>query len=182
MILTNGDGSVVGELPRTAEDVLARAEEHARDHYLAKRSYFPIAVREEIEAAGFQVSDSELATAMEKLDAVRSGTRAESIRIRVALDNGGNRRTVPHAKGNAMSSKPLTAHRFFEADASTRMPMPALGMTGWLAWTSTSDSFCLSWSCSCIRTALSSGAVSTTAERCGPARSWLECPPDTARR
>ena len=116
MILTNGDGSVVGELPRTAEDVLAQAEEHARDHYLAKRSYFPIAVREEIEAAGFQVSDSELATAMEKLDAVRSGARAESIRIRVALDNGGNRRTVPHAKGNAMSSKPLTAHRFFEAE------------------------------------------------------------------
>ena len=143
VILTDGKGSPVGELVRSAEDILARAEDHAREHRMAKRSYFPVAVREAIEAAGYQVSAAELTAAMVKLDAVRSGAQMETVPIRVTSNNAGGYHTAPHAKDNDMSSKPLAASAFSRRSVRTQIPMPAIGTTGWLAWTITSDSFCL---------------------------------------
>src|SRR2546421_12495323 len=103
--LVNGDGGSLGELPSTAEDILSRAEQHARAHHLAKRSYFPVAVREEIEAAGYQVGDDELEAAMAALDAVRRGERVERVHIRVRPGASGSH-TTPGLKGGDMPDKP----------------------------------------------------------------------------
>ena len=116
VILTDGHGSSVGELARTAEDILARAEDYAREHHLAKRLQFPVAVREAIEAAGYLVSDTELAAAMTKLDAVRGGAHIENVMIRVTAGHADGHHLPPHGKGKEMSSKPMTLHRFFEAE------------------------------------------------------------------
>jgi AAA+ superfamily predicted ATPase len=118
VILMAGDGSTLGELPRAAEDILARAEEHARAHHLAKRSYFPIAIRQEIEAAGYHVADTELTAAMAKLDAVRRGEQVEGVPVRVTHGVPGGRPAAPNMKGGDMADKPPAGHRFFEAERS----------------------------------------------------------------
>src|SRR4051794_36581533 len=114
--LTNGDGGVLGELPSAAEDVLARAEQHARAHHLSKRSYFPVAVRQEIEAAGYRVADKELDAAMAQLDALRRGERVEHVRIRVTPAVPRSRPTPPGTQGDDMASTPPLSHRFFESE------------------------------------------------------------------
>lgn len=116
VILTDATGRAVDELARTAEEILAQAEDHAREHNLPKRSHFPIAIRDAIESAGHHVSDAELTATMARLDALRSGAGIESVRVRVAPGVSGRRYEAPHAKENDMSGKPLVAHRFFEAE------------------------------------------------------------------
>ncbi|MEO2089241.1 MAG: ATP-binding protein [Gemmataceae bacterium] len=115
VILTDG-GQVVAHLPRSAEEVLDVAERHAREHNLAKRSYFPVAVRGEVEAAGFEVTDADLQSAMKQFDAVRRGDRVETIPIR-ATAAGGSGTT----RGKGMAAKPaggFAGSRFFETELS----------------------------------------------------------------
>lgn len=77
------DGATLHKMLGTAEELLLQAEAHAREHNLAKRAYFPVAIREAIEEAGYQVADGELHSALERLDAVRRGQRIEIVPIRV---------------------------------------------------------------------------------------------------
>jgi AAA+ superfamily predicted ATPase len=114
--LLDGDGSQLAELRGTAEELLLRAEQHARTNHLAKVSYFPIAVRQEIEEAGYLVTDHELAEAMKKLDSVR---RAENIdRVGVHVSQGAQRaRGASSAqKDGNMQGKPMVSPKFFEAE------------------------------------------------------------------
>jgi len=116
VILTNVTGGELSELPRCAEDILVQAENHARTHNLAKRSCFHTAFRQEIEAAGFRVADSELGALMGNLEAVRRGDNIESISVRVTEGPPGNRRPAPASMENDMSTKaPLNA-KFFETE------------------------------------------------------------------
>lgn len=116
VILTNVTGGALSELPRCAEDILAHAENHARTHNLAKRSYFHIAFRQEIEAAGFRVADSELGSLMENLEAVRLGDNIESVSVRVTEAPLGNRRPAPASMERDMSTKPTLNAKFFETE------------------------------------------------------------------
>jgi len=116
VILMNGDGSALGELPGSAEDILARAEEHARTHHLAKRLYFPIAVRQEIEAAGYHVAEAELTAAVAKLDAARCGGGAAKVPVQVTLSVPGGSPTTLNPKEREMSGKPMLNHRFLEVE------------------------------------------------------------------
>jgi AAA+ superfamily predicted ATPase len=118
VILTNRDGRHVGELVETAEDLLARAEDHALQHHLAKRSYFPLAIRDAIESAGYRVSEAELALTMKKLHAVRCGAQMESVTVGVTPGDLEDYRKATHSKEEEryMSTKLIAPHRFFEAE------------------------------------------------------------------
>ena len=100
VVLTDG-GQVAAHLPRSAEEVLDAAERHAREHNLAKRSYVPVAVREEVEAAGFTVTDADLQLAMKQFDAVRRGDRIETIPVRATAAGGPGT-----LRGKGMAAKP----------------------------------------------------------------------------
>lgn len=116
LVVVTDAGQVAAHLPRSAEEVIAAAERHAREHNLAKRSYFPVAVREEVENAGFQVTDADLRAAMAQFDAVRRGDRVETIPIRATAGGGGN-----NSKGKGMAAKPaggFSGSRFFETELS----------------------------------------------------------------
>jgi AAA+ superfamily predicted ATPase len=116
VVLVGGDGGTLADLPRAAEDILARAEEHARAHHLAKLTHLPVAVRQEIEAAGYQVDDAELAAAMARLDSVRRGERVERVTVRVTRGPAGGRSGAAKAEGGDMRGKPVVDQRFFEAE------------------------------------------------------------------
>ncbi|MEN6497906.1 MAG: AAA family ATPase [Thermoguttaceae bacterium] len=116
MQLISADGMILCMLPGTAEELLLDAEAFARRHRLAKQSYFPIAVRDAIERAGFQVTDVELNASLQRLDVVRRGHQVDVVRIRVTPSrikspsvNGGHRE-----KG--MPTKTILNARFFESE------------------------------------------------------------------
>ncbi|MBL8798023.1 MAG: AAA family ATPase [Planctomycetia bacterium] len=118
ILLTGKAGNALGELPRAAEDVLAHAENHARAHNLAKRSAFQLALRQEIEAAGFRIADAELAALVEKLEAVRRGDKVESVSVSVSVTDGptGSRRVTRPTVERDMPNKPVLNAKFFEAE------------------------------------------------------------------
>ena len=120
VVVTEGD-HVAAHLPHTAEEVLAAAERHAREHNLAKRSYYPVAVRKEVEAAGFRVTDAELQSVMEQFDAVRRGDGVETIPIRATAAGSAHTK-----KGKGMGAKPaggFSGSRFFETELTFPDPL-----------------------------------------------------------
>jgi len=121
IILQAADGRELAELRGSAEELLLRAEQHARTNHTAKVTYFPVAVRNAIEAEGYRVSDPALAEAMKKLEAVRRGEKIDRVGIQVTggVAAGHN----PATKDGHMHGKPTVSQRFFEAERS--YPNPA---------------------------------------------------------
>jgi hypothetical protein len=113
MHLIGTAGEPLGELGAGADEIIAEAEQHARDHTMSKRRCFPLILRRHIEAAGFTVSDGDLADAVGKLEGVRGGDRPATIQLRVTPDPTGG--TGNH-RGQRMSAKLTPAGRFFEAE------------------------------------------------------------------
>jgi AAA+ superfamily predicted ATPase len=118
--LITDDGATLHTLPGTAEDLLLKAEAHAREHSLAKRSYFPVAIREAIEDAGFRIADAELSSTMERLEAVRRGQSVDEVPVRVAtgLSNRANKSGTAQdgRKDKRMAPKSSPNARYFEAE------------------------------------------------------------------
>jgi AAA+ superfamily predicted ATPase len=116
IILQSGEGNLLAELKGSAEDLLARAEQHARTNHLAKVSYFPVAVRNAVEEAGYRVSDHSLAEAMKTLDAVRRGEKIDRVGIQVTdgAPGGGGHNSAK--EDGHMHGKPTVSQRFFEAE------------------------------------------------------------------
>jgi SpoVK/Ycf46/Vps4 family AAA+-type ATPase len=117
--LIAADGATLHTLPGTAEELLLKAEAHARQHALAKRACFPVAVREAIEDAGFHVADAELSSVMDRLDAVRRGQPVGAVSVRVTPSrNGANesRKATDRHKEKGMPPKSSPNARYFEAE------------------------------------------------------------------
>lgn len=116
IILIGVDGSDVGNLRGTAEELLARAEQHARENHLAKSSYFPIAVRQAIEEAGYRVAERDLTEAMKILDSIRRGDKIERVGIRVTQDFPQPLGATSAKKDHDMSGKTTVSQKFFETE------------------------------------------------------------------
>lgn len=113
MQLIGTDGEPIGALRAGADEIIAEAEQYARDNTMSKRRCFPLVLRQHVEAAGCTVSDSDLAEAVGKLDSVRGGDGPATIQLRVKPDpTGGNGKE----QGHKMSAKTTPASRFFEAE------------------------------------------------------------------
>lgn len=110
------DGRHLGEVRGTAEELLARAEQHARDNHLAKSSYFPVAIRQAIELAGCQVSERDLAEAMKAIDSLRRGTEISRVSIRVTQDKPHRLSASLMKEDHDMSGKPTMSQKFFESE------------------------------------------------------------------
>lgn len=124
IVLTGNDGNRFGELNGLAEELLMRAEQHARANHLAKSAHFPVAVRQEIESAGFRVSDRDLAVAMQKLDSLRRGDKIAQVEIRVTQDASTAREYTHAKKEHSMPGKTTLSQKFFESEQS--YPDPAM--------------------------------------------------------
>lgn len=118
IILVGGDGRQVGELNNSAEELLSRAEQHARDHHLAKSAYFPVAIRQEIECAGYSVVERDLANAMKAFESVRRGQKIGQVDVRVAQKTTRAHETAPAKKDDEMSGKSTMSQKFFESERS----------------------------------------------------------------
>lgn len=118
IILMGGDGRQIGELTGSAEELLSRAEQHARDNHLAKSAYFPVAIRQEIERAGYRVAERDLAEAMRTFDSVRRGEKISQVGVRVAQETTHPRETVPAKKEDEMGGKATMSQKFFESERS----------------------------------------------------------------
>ena len=118
IILVSSDGGQIGELNGSAEDLLSRAEQHARDNHLAKSTYFPMAIRQEIEKAGYRVADRDLSDAMKTLDSVRRGEKVDRVGVRVTKETSHLRGTTPTKKDHEMSGKSAMSQKFFESEHS----------------------------------------------------------------
>jgi AAA+ superfamily predicted ATPase len=114
--LISSRGTLLHELNGTAEGFLLNAEEVARQNGLAKRSYFPVAVREAINAAGYDVTETELKLGMETLNAIRRGESVEVVAICVEPDKKRATAKVATRKETKMTSKPTMATRYFESE------------------------------------------------------------------
>ena len=114
VILTTRDDRPLAELPRAAEALLAEAEEYARKNNLAKRSHFPAAVREAVEAEGYRVADVDLAAVVSALNELRRGGRVDEVRVRVTAGPAeGN------GRGGNMAGKPpggAPGQKYFETE------------------------------------------------------------------
>jgi len=115
IVLTQGS-SVLGELPQSAEDILAQAEHHARAHNLSKRSAFTLALRQAIETAGHGVADAELGALVDKLNAVRRGEPVPSVSVRVTGRPARGRHGAPPDGENVMAAKATLNAKFFETE------------------------------------------------------------------
>jgi SpoVK/Ycf46/Vps4 family AAA+-type ATPase len=118
IILVGSDGRQVGELDGSAEDLLSRAEQYARDHHIAKTTHFPVAIRHEIEGAGYRVADRDLVDAMTVLDSIRRGESIDQVSIRVAQVASYPPVTTPMKKEHEMSPKSALSQTFFESERS----------------------------------------------------------------
>jgi AAA+ superfamily predicted ATPase len=115
IVLVGSNGTPLAELARSAHDILAAAEAHAKAHRLAKHTHFPVAVRQEIEASGYRVNERDLAAAMAQLESVRSGELVERVTVRVT-GPGGEQRDGWKGEGGDMRGRPAIDQRFFEAE------------------------------------------------------------------
>jgi SpoVK/Ycf46/Vps4 family AAA+-type ATPase len=123
--LITSDGASLYTLPGTAEELLLQAEAHARQHNLAKRAYFPVAIREAIEEAGYQVAEGELHGALERLDAVRRGQPVEVVPIRVTGCMPAGRSASGHGKEKKEKTMPAKSSphaRYFESERTFPNP------------------------------------------------------------
>lgn len=128
LYLIAANGETLHTMPGTAEHLLLQAEAHAREHNLAKRAYFPVAIRAAVEEAGYQVSDGELQTALERLDAVRRGQPVDAVPIRVTgvvpagRPASGHRKEDKESKEKTMASKSSPHARYFESERTFPNP------------------------------------------------------------
>lgn len=104
---------VIGTLEVGADEVIAQAEQHARDNNMSKGRCFPLILRQHVEAAGWTSSDSAIAEVVTQLDAVRRGERPHAIQVRVRHE-GANISTKVEL--NKMNTKSSHASRFFESE------------------------------------------------------------------
>lgn len=113
MQLIGGGGEPVGALHAGADEIIAEAEQYARDNTMSKRRCFPLILRQHVEAAGCTISDGDLSDAAGKLEGVRGGDRPGAIQLRVKPDQTGG---TSKEQGQKMSAKMSHASRFFEAE------------------------------------------------------------------
>lgn len=118
VILVGADGRQIGELDGSAEELLLRAEQHARDNHLAKSAYFPVAIRQEIKSAGYRVSERDLVEAMRTFDSIRRGEKIGQINVRATHETSNPRGAEPAKKDDRMSGKAAMSQKFFESERS----------------------------------------------------------------
>jgi len=122
IILISNNGGQIGELDGSAEELLIRAEQHARDNHLAKIAYFPVAIRQQIEKAGYRIDDSDLSDAMKTLDSVRRGEKIDRVGVRVTQITSQRPQTTVVSndhetkKDHEMSGKSVMSQKFFESE------------------------------------------------------------------
>ena len=121
-----GSGGVkLGELPARPNEIIAQAEQHARDQNMSKRRCFPILLKQHVTAAGYQISDADLADGVAQLEAFREGNRSATIQLRATRDSTSSR-TDSHStlSEHRMSSKSAStiASRFFETERAYPNP------------------------------------------------------------
>lgn len=113
MQLVGSGGEPIGTLNAGADEIIAEAEQHARDSAMSKRRCFPMILRRHVEAAGCTIGEAELADAVAKLEGVRGGERPSAIQLRARPDQTGS---TGKEQGQKMSAKMSHASRFFEAE------------------------------------------------------------------
>lgn len=87
IILSDKQGSIICKLPMTAEEVVVNAEENARRTGTTKRRSLFAAFRSSIQSVGYDISDSNLRTAMQSVDQIRSGKAVPCIQFSVQGKN-----------------------------------------------------------------------------------------------
>lgn len=120
-----GSGGVqLGKLPAGPNEIIAQAEQYAREHNMSKRRCFPILLKQHVTAAGYQMSDADIADGVKQLEAFREGNRVATIQLRACLDSAArttSHSTVPEYKMSTKSASTI-ASRFFEAEKSYPNP------------------------------------------------------------
>lgn len=111
--LVGATGEPLGTLSVGADDIITTAERHARDNNMSKGRCFPLILRQQIEAAGYSISDASLSEAVAKLESVRAGERPNSIQLKVRQESS-NR--TGNEQVQKMNTKMAHASRFFEAE------------------------------------------------------------------
>lgn len=119
--LSAAGGEYLGRLRYGALAIIADAEQAAHDRHLSKRSALSVVLREQLEVAGFEVDDRELAAAVNKLNATRHGDKVARIDVEVCrarenghIDGGADNKTGKHG----MTAKTDTSQviSFFELE------------------------------------------------------------------
>lgn len=113
----DGHNPVFSSLPASAHDIIAEAEQLARDKGLAKRSCLPAVLRQHVEDAGWLITDREVEAGVTQLDAVRRGQGAATIQLKVK--EGGQALRATNLQGERkMTSKQgaAPATSFFERE------------------------------------------------------------------
>jgi AAA+ superfamily predicted ATPase len=113
--MVGSGGEPIGVLRANAAEIIAEAEQHARDNAMSKRRCFPLILRQHVEATGYTISDTDLAEGAAKLEAVRGGDHSDHIQLRVRSDQTGFTENEQGQKMSAKSTGAL-ASRFFEAE------------------------------------------------------------------
>lgn len=115
VILVTSTGEV-DQLAESVEAIVRNAEARARDENRAKRSVFPSAIRDAIEAAGYQLSEADLAMAVTKFEAVRRGEVSPDAAVRVSCAEGRFSRRERPREELSKTHVDASNQRFFEAE------------------------------------------------------------------
>ncbi|QDV26058.1 ATP-binding protein [Aureliella helgolandensis] len=83
IVLNDKQGGAICELPETAEEVVVNAEEDARRTGTTKRRSLFAAFKSSVKTAGYDITDSDMQTALKAVDQLRSGKAVPSIRFTV---------------------------------------------------------------------------------------------------
>ena len=115
MQLIGTDGESIGMLRAGADEIIAEAEQYARDNAMSKRRCFPLILRQHVNETGCTIADLDLSDGVAKLDAVQEGDRPGLIHIRVQANQTND---TGKEQGQKMSAKVTGTHasRFFEAE------------------------------------------------------------------
>lgn len=101
---------------RTALDLVNRSEQEARNRNLSKSSAFRAVLTEAVEEEGFKITDENLTSAVEALDAFRRGKDVSNLQIMVQpieiKGNGANN----HSPKNNHSTTTVPLDNFFEIE------------------------------------------------------------------
>ena len=85
MQLIGANGEALGALRAGADEIIAEAEQYARDNTMSKRRCFPLILLQHVEAAGCTVTDGDLADAVGSLEGCgRSGIENHAAKQGVA--------------------------------------------------------------------------------------------------
>lgn len=85
--LVCSSGEPLGRLRLSAFDLIVEAEQVARTRNLLKRTAIPLALRERLEEAGYEIDEQALSRAAQSLDAVRRGEPMNVIQVVVSITN-----------------------------------------------------------------------------------------------